>query len=133
MVQRVDPNMGSERLKEIMAEINAVLKEHDVAGYVVLVEPGMSEYRLALTPSWSALRYETNSDGAKGIRFRAKRADFESKAAQKKAIEDTVNLLAHLTDVISLHLSGFIKLRELVEQKLDVEYSKGKFVSHWRH
>ena len=49
----------SDKLKEAMAEINGVLIKHDIAGVVVLHEPGFSEFRVRVDPSWSVARFES--------------------------------------------------------------------------
>lgn len=128
------PQNYSPRLKEIMAEIKAVLDKHDIAGYVVLHEPGFSEYLLSIEPTWSAMCLESNSHGRViGARVRARRKDFATAEAQRQTIENTLNLLTHLTDVLGMHQAAFAHLRALVESKVDAEYTEGVHTPHREH
>lgn len=112
----------SPRLKEIMARINAILKEEDVAGYVVLHEPGFSEYCLAIDPSWSVLRMI----GEEGIRLRSKLEDYGGDhERQHKEMEATTNLLRHLADLLLMHAEVFEALHGNVAEVMEVEHTGG--------
>lgn len=130
----MDEYQYSARLKEAMAEIKAVLRRYDIASYVVLSEPGCSEYLFDLEPSWSAMQLVKGADNAVvGMRVRAKRAEFDSAEAQHRRIEDTLNLLTHLSDLLGEHRQAFAQLRARIEEKVDAEHSEGVHTPHREH
>lgn len=122
----------SPRLKEIMAEIKAVLEKHDVAGYVLLHEPGFSEHIIGVTPTWATLRYSENKDGI-GLSMRARKEDYKSAAEQQEAIANTVNMVAHMSHVLSGDAKLFAQLRDAVEGNLEVEHTGGIHTPHREH
>ena len=60
------------RLRELGNKIRALLKEYDVAGIVNIQGRDQAEFVNEITPSWSCLSLEKRSDGAFGVRFKAK-------------------------------------------------------------
>lgn len=124
----------SPLLKEAMAEIKAVLSKHDIAGYVVLQTPGFSEFVLGISPTWSALRLERNPEtGKTHMRFKCSKEDFNSAEEQRQCLENTVNLLAHFTDVLHNHYTGFAEILKTAEEEFEIEYTEGKFTEHKDH
>ena len=88
--QQFDPN-----LKEAMKEIDAVMKKYDCGGYVALISPTHSEFRLNIEPLWSCAFFEDY----RTVRFRAKEKDYGSKEARNKAIESTIHLVMQIRDL----------------------------------
>ena len=120
----------SPKLKEAMASITAILTEQDIAGYVVLHEPGFSEYRLQIDPSWSVLRMI----GEEGIRLRSKLEDYDGDLErQHKEIEATTNLLRHLADLLPMHAKVFEALHSKVCELMEVEHTGGRHTPHRPH
>lgn len=120
----------SPKLKETMARINAILAEQDIAGYVVLHEPGFAEYRLAIAPSWSVLQMI----GEEGIRLRSKLEDYGGdRERQRKEIEATTNLLRHLADLLPTHAQVFEALHGKVAELMEVEHTEGIDTPHRTH
>jgi len=116
----------SPKLKEAMAEIKAILKKHDIAGHVVLHEPGFSEYLLAIEPSWSLLRFDKNQ-----IRFRSKLEDFTGdRDAQHQASENTVSLIKHFVDVLNRDAGIFEDLHKILLKHWKITHSEGVHTGH---
>lgn len=86
-------------LKTAVAEIDAILKKHDIAGVVVLTSKSHVEYLMAITPTWSCCTYEDTPQG-KLLRVKAKAVDYPSKEARNEAISDTIGMLMGLSDVM---------------------------------
>lgn len=120
----------SSKLKEAMARINVILKEGEIAGYIVLHEPGFSEYLLAIEPSWSVL----SVIGEEGIRLRSKLEDYGGdKDRQRREIEATTNLLRHLADLLPMHAQVFEALHAKVAEIMHVEHTPGTHTPHRPH
>lgn len=110
----------SPQLKEIMSEIKAVLQKHDVAAYILLHEPGFSEYLISIEPSWSIIRLEKNS-----VRFRSKlNEDFGGdQDAQLDANTRTANLVCHFSDVLANGAALFGRLEKVLNKTWQIEHS----------
>lgn len=70
----------SPKLKKVMEQIKDLLKENDIAGFVVLHTPGHSEYLNAVSPSYSCA-YLQNGD----LAFRLKSSEVGKEQAKKIA------------------------------------------------
>jgi hypothetical protein len=82
----------SAKLKKASAEIQAILKKHDIAGVIELFEPGFFEYAMKLNPSWSVV--DINEKGQ--LKINPPIEVVGNPNASKKRIADTVNMLANL-------------------------------------
>jgi hypothetical protein len=87
-----DPN-----LLLAMEKIKAVLKEHDIAGMVILLSKTHGEWLQEITPTWSVATMIDDARG-KGIRFKALAKDFPSKEAHQEAARLTVGMLCGFRD-----------------------------------
>lgn len=95
----------SPKLKKALAQIDEIMKEHDIGGTVILHTPGFSEYKSYISPSYSCAYFDYSIPNAIGIRFKAKAAELPGGAAERdQKIADTDNLFLHL---ISGHASHF--------------------------
>jgi hypothetical protein len=113
-----------------MARISSILLNEDVAGYIVLHEPGFSEYRLAIDPSWSVL----SMIGEEGMRLRSKLEDYGGdRERQRKEIEATTNLLRHLADLLPMHAKVFEALHANVCETMIVEHTEATHRPHRPH
>lgn len=116
----------SPKLKEAMAEIKAILTKHDIAGHVLLHEPGFSEYLLAVEPSWSVLQL---IDG--GVRIRSKLVDFNGdKDAQHKASESTASLIRIFADLLERDSILFEKMHDILMEHWDITHTQGIHTPH---
>src|SRR6185295_20303666 len=75
-------------------EITAILKKHDIGGYVLLGSKTNTHFVRKLDPTWTCLTYE----GEGVLRMRSKREDYPSKEAQGETMRLTVGLLQGLVD-----------------------------------
>jgi hypothetical protein len=124
----------SDKLKEAMAEINGVLQKHDIAALVVLHEPGFSEYRSCIDPSWSVCHFEPTKDGDIAVRFRAKAENFGGdKAAQKKAVQDTINMIVHFRDNCAMHFNLMDSLLDMLGKRFEITSEQGVFTPDRKH
>lgn len=105
----------SPKLKVAMAEINAIIEKHDIGGMVILHEPGFAEFKLNLSPSYSAVK--TNGDE---IRLKSNAEMFGGdKEKQMKVLEDSINLLDLMSSCGGNMTMTMIELLELVKKKVD--------------
>lgn len=116
----------SPKLKEIMSEVEAILRRNDVAAYVVLHEPGFSEYLLAIDPTWSILSQEgPDIPGWDGIAMRSKLEDYGGdREHQRRNIENTANLLHHLTKHLLMHGAVFNALHDKLGEVVTIEHTE---------
>lgn len=116
---------ATARITAILSEgarITAILSEADIAGYVVLHEPGF-EYRLQIEPRWSVLRMI----GEEGIRRHSKLEDYGGdRERQHREIEATAKLLRHLADLLPQHAQAFDALHA-------VEHTEAVHTPHRPH
>ena len=121
----------SPKLKEAMAEINAVLERHDIAAHVVLHEPGFSEYLWRIDPSWSVIRFGVESSSVTGFRFRSKLEDYGGdKDLQKREQDASINMIVHFKDM--LQRDGVIarNIEEVLKNHIDFEYGESVHTPH---
>ena len=78
-------------------EIKPILKKHDIAAFVLLHEPGFTEYLNAVSPSYSCAVVEPG-----GIRVRLKGAEVGKEKAKQLA-DGTYNMITHLAMVMAKH------------------------------
>ena len=109
----------SPKLKEAMAEINAIIDKYDIAAYVILHTPGFTEYVNRISPSYSCAFLQ---DGQ--LRVRLKTAELPGGEAEaKKLAEGTYNMFTLMTDVMVMHVGGYIDLQEMLQEKWDGTYT----------
>ena len=85
----------SPKLKKAMADIKAILDEHDIAGMVFLHTPGHGEYMIKINPSYSCASIDRGQ-----LRVKCKAEDFGGdKQKQHQVMKDTCNLLSVLSDM----------------------------------
>ncbi len=127
MSQIKHPIDYSSHLKEVMAEIKAVLKKHDIAAYILLQKPGFSEYLIAIEPTWSILRIEKN-----GIRIRSKLADdFAGDIdAKHKADESTASLVRHFADILKRDAKLFEDIHSILLEHWKITHTAGTHTPH---
>lgn len=91
--------MADQRLKEAMAEINAIMKKFDIGGHVTLVSQTHSEFRYTVDPSWSCASVELLGGGMAEMRVKSLAKDHPDKEIQRKKIEVTIHMLAQIRDL----------------------------------
>jgi len=117
----------SPKLKKAMEQIKDILKEHDIAGYVVLHTPGYTEYLKHITPSYSCVVIESNSM----IRIKAKAEDFGGDVNKRnQKIADTANMMRHFADIISRDALNYIELSEELDRVTGAQHGPSNETSH---
>lgn len=113
----------SPKLKRVMEDIKAILKEEDIAGTVVLHTPGFSEFLLKIDPSYSCAFIEREA-------FRIKSTHLKSKKEKKQKLTDTANMLNHLSEVNGRLAMNLIDASEFIDNKLNSNHFGGGMTSH---
>lgn len=114
----------SPKLKKAMEQIKAIIKEHDIAAFVVLHTPDYSEYLNAVSPSYSCATLEQ-----KELRFKLK----TSEVGKEKALEiahGTASMITHFADMVGKHAILYIDALELLKTKWDIENLPGGETGH---
>ena|SRR5690349_3400041 len=117
----------SPKLKKAMAEIEGILQDNDIAGFVLLHDPlGFAEYRNHLNPSYSCAFIENGA-----FRVKLKAADLPGGKVQAKQIAaDTYNMVSLMTDILGYHAQGYSAFRNLLKEKWQGEEGDGLQTSH---
>ena len=105
------------KLKEAMAEIQAVLRKHDIAGIVLLQSPTHGEWMNEITPTWSCAML----DGDR-FRFRAIAAEYGGAAERNEAIRITAGMLISFRDGAKRIQENMEKVGALLSQKMQIEH-----------
>lgn len=115
----------SPKLKKVMEQIKDILKENDIAAFVVLHdEKGFSEYLNAISPSYSCAYIAQGS-----MAFRLKGSEVGKERA-KRIAGGTYNMVTHFADMLSKHAVMFIEAKELLKDKWGGEDFRGNETSH---
>lgn len=113
----------NQKLKSAMTQIQRILELNDIAGVVVLHQPGHCEYLNFVFPSYSCAK--PSKDG-RGLHLKAKLLqDFNgNRVAHKKKITETANMFHILglkTGEISLNL---LDVNSHLMSKFDITHTK---------
>lgn len=112
----MDPTQ--KKLKKARAEIEAVLKRHDIAGYVSLHAPGWGEVFWNIWPSYSILIGDFPA-----IRIKSKAADYAGDSAKQR--EDQAQT-AQMVHTLATSMAGcgmqFLELSEILNARLGTEH-----------
>lgn len=95
------------KLTKVMDRIEKILKVEQVAGYITLVSPTHSENRWYF-PEWTVITITPE-----GIRFKAKRADFDS-----EIVGDSVHVIFQLRDLAYIGLENMTRLEEMLSARI---------------
>lgn len=108
-----------------MEEIKAIVKENDIAAFVVLHdEMGISEYLNAVSPSYSCARIE---NGHLGVRLKGSEVGKEE--AQRLA-DRTFNLITHFANVIGRHATMYKETQSFLKNKWGGDEFDSDHTSH---
>lgn len=115
----------SPKLKSVMEQIKTILKENDIAGFVVLhTTPNHSEYLNYISPSYSCAKFEFSN-----IRFTAKVSELGKEKAHQQ-LTDTYNMITHFADVIGMHALNYMEIKDALKKKLGGEDGDSSHTSH---
>ena len=113
----------SPKLKKAMAEIKTILSNHDIAGVVVLHEPGFSEYMMKIDPSYSVAKLNNE-----GIRVRTKGSGL-SAAQKRKKLSDTSNMLNLLGGTTGTMAINLMEVSSVVDRITEADHTGGGHTS----
>lgn len=115
----------TQRLKQAMLAIEQILRENDIAGVVVIAEPGASEYLVKLDAGWSGITSDKNK-----IRVKLTQAEFPTTEAYVEKATNTANALSLLADTLGVITLGVMDISKQVDDKLNAEHSPLRHVPH---
>lgn len=101
----------SPKLKKAMVQIEAILKENDIAGAVVLHTPGFSEYLNHVKTSYSCVTME---EDRMAIHLKEKEIGREKALA---LADGTFNMMHHLTANTVAQADMYMKCYDLLKEK----------------
>ena len=115
----------SPKLKKAMQQIEAILKENDIAGFVVLHTPGHSEFLNHVTTSYSCAKIQPD-----GIHLKLNSSEIGIQKATQIAT-DTLNMVTHIAkhtgECALFYMSAEDKLNKLLGGRND---GNGTMTSH---
>jgi hypothetical protein len=112
-----------KKLKDARAEIEAVFKKHDIAGFVSLHAPGWNEVFWNIWPSYSNLVGDFPS-----IRLKSKLVDYAGDQAKQVADQQHTAQMAHVLGTsIGECAMQFLALADVLNAKLGAEHTKPVF------
>lgn len=112
-----------QKLKDARAEIEAVLKKHDIAGFVSLHAPGFGEVFWTMWPSYSILVGDFPA-----IRIKSKLADYGGDVSRQMADQAaTANMAHHLGMSLSQCGIQFLELSTALNHELGATHEEGTF------
>lgn len=111
----MDP--AQKKLKDARAEIEAVLKKHDIAGFITLHAPGWAEEFWNIWPSYSILTGDFPA-----IRIKSKAADYPSPEAQRADQQNTAQMIHSLAQALGGCALQFMELAEVLNARLGAEH-----------
>ena len=108
-----------QKLKQAAEEIIAILKKHDIAGFVVLHTPGYSEYLNHIEPTYSCLKLS----GGKA-KFLAKKEHYEnSEKIRDYKVTSTSNMLHCMSTLIGPFALNYYSLSKQIDKITDAEHN----------
>jgi hypothetical protein len=112
-----------KKLKQARAEIEAVLKKHDIAGFVSLHAPDWGEDFWNIWPSYSILIGDFPA-----IRIKSKAADYPSLYKQRADQQHTAQMIHSIATSMGGCAMQFLDLANLLNTKLGAEHSDNGFM-----
>lgn len=110
----------SPKLKKLMGKLKAILKENDVAGFIVLAQPGFGEHAYVLDPSFSCAKTE-------GDKVHVTTKDLP-KHKKRQIAANTSNMFMILSTIMMEQGYALAQLSRAGDKKLNAEH--GPSTSH---
>lgn len=112
-----------QRLKIARAEIEGILKKHDLGGVVVLHTPGMTEFFYDITPSYSCVWID---EKAQMVRIRSMATDYGGdREAQARDRAATANMMHGFADSLANAAGMFGSIAPLIDELVGAEHTDG--------
>jgi len=109
-------------LKKCAEELKVLFKKYDVMGSVTIASPSHSEFLMHVEATWSVSKWEGDA-----IRFRSKKEDWPSKAAQDKATEATVHGIESIRWLNAKMHDNMSQLIEMLREKMTIMTNVGQY------
>lgn len=107
---------GNEKLLAARAEIEAILKRHDIAGHCVLHMPGFVEIFMDIEPSYSRMAVQRSEHGI-AVRVRSKLADYGGdKDAQRRDLEATAGMVSMMAEVLAQETIAMLQMTQTIDE-----------------
>lgn len=132
---------GNEKLLVARAEIEAILKKHDIGAHVVLhmLNGQVGEYIESFTenfgyydPSYSRIKPVYDNDGVlTGMHLNSKLAEHYNgdKVAQRRDLAATANMLHSMGVILARDAMSLLELATSVDKKLGTEHGEFRDVN----
>lgn len=114
------PKTYDPMLRSAMAEITAVMKKYDCAGYVALGSISHFEFRVHTEATWNMMTVEKKEDGSHALRLRLKGK--LGKARQVMA-DATVGFLYNLRDNLGVQFLSLQTFSDQLETQSQVDHN----------
>lgn len=114
----------SPKLKIAMGEIKAILKKHEIGGFVIIHTPGFSEYLNHINPPYSCAKM---ANGGFEVRLKADEVGGPEKARQ--IAQDTLNMISHFTNLIGQHALLYMQAEDMLKAKWPSDETPGEHTS----
>jgi len=108
----------SKKLRKVIAKIKKIIKSNDIAGSVVLYEPGFSEYLVVIDPIYSKIRFG-DKPGQMVIMDDLQRDYYGDEKLRRESLEGTMNMLIHMANMNRLLFQNFNNMAGQVEKRAD--------------
>ena len=109
-----------QRLKVARAEIEGVLRKHDLGGVVVLHTPGMSEFFYDVRPSYSCVWVD---EQAQALRVKSLQADYGGdREAQRLDQAATANMVRAFANDLDSAAGMFASVAAVVDRAVQAEH-----------
>ena len=116
-----------QRLKLARVKIEAVLREHDLAGVVILHTPGMSEFFYDIRPSYSCCWID---EAAQELRVKSLGSHYKGdREAQMRDQAATANMMAAISDNLQSAAGMFGYAQRVVDQATRAVHKDRGFVT----
>ena len=111
-----DPN-----IQEAITEINAILRERNLAGVILLASPTHTHFDFKLDAPWNAIRFELGPQGEAGIRVKLKTNDYATREEAKKVGELTLGTILGMLNVMEKTTGTLSQLAERLAREMKLQ------------
>lgn len=112
------------KLKEVMAEVRAVYRKHDLAGYIVLLSATHGEFGFEITPSWSGAKWEDDN-----VRFKIRPSEVGEEKAAALA-ENTTRMVIGIGDLCRYGMTAAMTMIQALRTQLNIECGETTITPH---
>jgi hypothetical protein len=119
------PMQYSPKLKMAMTAIQAIMKQHDIAGVVVLHTPGFGEFFTKIDTTYSGARFVTQGNQT-GLHFKVKAAELGGREQANIVAASTANMFQILADNLAPITMMMIEGAEKANHIFQAEHTKGR-------